>query len=45
MKQTESLLKNGYVTSRGKAYASGTAYANTGGDSTFAIYSFSGNGG
>lgn len=26
-KQTESLLKNGYVTSRGKAYAGGTAYA------------------
>lgn len=26
-KQTESLLKNGYVTGRGKAYASGTAYA------------------
>lgn len=26
-KQTESLLKNGYVTSRGKAYASGTAFA------------------
>lgn len=26
-KQTEELLKNGYVTSRGKAYASGTAYA------------------
>ena len=29
MKQTESLLKNGYVTSRGKAYASGTAYSDT----------------
>ena len=28
-KQTESLLKNGYVTGRGKAYASGTAYAGT----------------
>lgn len=28
-KQTEELLSNGYVTSRGKAYASGTAYANT----------------
>ena len=28
-KQTESLLKNGYVTGRGKAYASGTAYAIT----------------
>lgn len=26
-KQTEQLLNNGYVTSRGKAYASGTAYA------------------
>lgn len=26
-KQTKSLLENGYVTSRGKAYASGTAYA------------------
>lgn len=26
MKQTESLLKNGHITSRGKAYASGTAY-------------------
>lgn len=27
-KQTESLLKHGYVTGRGKAYASGTAHAN-----------------
>lgn len=26
-KQTESLLKNGYVTGRGKAYVGGTAYA------------------
>lgn len=26
MKQTESLLKNGYVTGRGKAYSGGTAY-------------------
>lgn len=26
-KQTESLLKNGYVTGRGKAFAEGTAYA------------------
>lgn len=42
-KQTESLLKNGYVTSRGKAYASGTAYAK--GGSTFAKYTFSGDGG
>lgn len=42
-KQTESLLKNGYVTSRGKAYASGTAFAEGGG--TFARYDFSGSGG
>lgn len=28
-KQTEQLLKNGYVTGRGKAHASGTAYAST----------------
>ena len=42
-KQTESLLKNGYVTSRGKAYASGTAYAD--GYGTFASYVFSGSGG
>ena len=42
-KQTESLLKNGYVTSRGRAYASGTAYAK--GGSTFAKYTFSGDGG
>lgn len=42
-KQTEELLKNGYVTSRGKAYADGTAYVS--GGSTFAKYKFSGNGG
>lgn len=42
-KQTESLLKNGYVTGRGKAYASGTAYASGGG--TYYSYDFSGNGG
>ena len=42
-KQTESLLKNGYVTSRGKAYASGTAYVST--DSKWASYDFSGSGG
>lgn len=42
-KQTESLLKNGYVTGRGKAYASGTAYASGGG--MFSRYEFSGNGG
>ena len=34
-KQTEQLLNNGYVTSRGKAYASGTAYA---GINTFTPY-------
>ena len=34
-KQTEQLLNNGYVTSRGKAYASGTAYA---GIDTFTPY-------
>lgn len=28
-KQTQDLLSKGYVTGRGKAYASGTAYANT----------------
>lgn len=43
MKQTESLLKNGYVTSRGKAYASGTAYSTASG--TYASYTFSGSGG
>lgn len=42
-KQTESLLKNGYVTSRGKAYAGGTAYSST--DSTVSFYDFSGTGG
>ena len=42
-KQTESLLKNGYVTGRGKAYASGTAFADGGG--TYSRYEFSGNGG
>ena len=42
-KQTEDLLKNGYITSRGKAYASGTAYTDGGG--TYAKYTFSGSGG
>lgn len=42
-KQSEELLKNGYVTGRGKAYASGTAYAV--GSGTFARYEFSGSGG
>lgn len=42
-KQTKQLLENGYVTSRGKAYASGTSYAEGGG--TFARYEFSGSGG
>ena len=42
-KQSEQLLKNGYVTSRGKAYASGNAFADGGG--TFARYEFSGSGG
>ena len=41
--QSKQLLKNGYITSRGKAYASGTAYPT--GSSTFAKYHFSGNGG
>lgn len=31
-KQTEELLKNGYVTGRGKAFAEGTAYGGTPGD-------------
>lgn len=31
-KQTEELLKNGYITGRGKAYASGTAYASVSAD-------------
>ena len=42
-KQSKDLLENGYVTSRGKAYASGTAYATANG--TFARYEFSGTGG
>ncbi len=42
-KQTKQLLENGYINSRGKAYASGTAYADGGG--TFNGYNFSGNGG
>ena len=37
-KQTEQLLKNGYVTGRGKAYASGTAYASV--DSSYKKYNF-----
>lgn len=42
-KQTEQLLKNGHISSRGKAYANGTAYV--AGDGTFARYGFSENGG
>lgn len=42
-KQTEELLKNGHISSRGKAYANGTAYVV--GNSAFARYGFSGNGG
>lgn len=42
-KQSEQLLKNGYVTGRGRAYASGTAFASGGG--TFGRYEFDGNGG
>ena len=46
-KQSEQLLKNGYVTGRGKlhggAFASGTAFADGGG--TFSRYEFSGSGG
>ena len=38
--QTEQLLAKGYVTGRGKAYASGTAYASGGGKFTF--YKFNG---
>lgn len=34
-KQTESLLSKGYVTGRGKAYASGTAYSITSGFNNF----------
>ena len=37
-KQTEQLLKNGYVTGRGKAHAAGTAYVS--GGSTHKKYSF-----
>lgn len=37
-KQTKQLLKNGYVTGRGKAYAAGTAYVS--GGSTHKKYSF-----
>lgn len=37
-KQTEDLLKNGYVTGRGKAYASGTAFAS--GNSSYKKYTF-----
>lgn len=39
-KQTEALLKNGYVTGRGQAYASGTAYVSSSGSKK--SYSFSG---
>ena len=42
-KQTEELLKNGHISSRGKAYANGTAYVV--GNSAFARYGFSENGG
>lgn len=42
-KQTEDLLSNGYVTSRGKAYASGTAFSSGGGQ--YSRYHFSGEGG
>lgn len=38
-KQTEDLLKNGYVTGRGKAYAQGTAFAS--GSGSFKKYEFS----
>ena len=38
-KQTEQLLKNGYVAGRGKAYASGTAYVSTS-NSTHKKYNF-----
>ncbi len=44
-KQTEQLLKNGYVTGRGKAYASGTAYASSSGShKTYGNTSGSGSG-
>lgn len=36
-KQTESLLKNGYVTGRGKAYASGTAFSGGAGPGRFTV--------
>lgn len=38
-KQTEELLSNGYVTSRGKSYASGTAYSSGGGPGRYTITS------
>lgn len=38
-KQTESLLKNGYVTGRGKAHASGTAFSSGTGPSRFTVTS------
>ena len=38
-KQTEELLKNGYVTGRGKAYASGTAYSDGAGPGRFTVTS------
>jgi hypothetical protein len=41
--QSRQLLKNGHITSRGKAYAGGTAYADTSG--TFGRYEFGGTGG
>lgn len=40
-KQTESLLKNGYVTGRGKAYAAGTAFASGSGTYSDGKYNFS----
>lgn len=41
-KQTEDLLSKGYITGRGKAYASGTAYLESSGVHT--TYNFDGNG-
>ena len=41
-KQTESLLKNGYIASRGRAYAEGTAYISGGSRPT--RYTFNGDG-
>lgn len=38
-KQTKSLLENGYVTGRGKAYASGTAYSSGSGPGRYTIAS------